>query len=170
MSDDSATFAVDKAISELSNFDLVLVENDNSAPSTYIHRHRHEYIRTVRDVLSSAPLTTPRKILELGAFFGVVCMALKSLGYDVTAADAPEYINLPEQQSRYARHGIKTQAVRLQEYVLPFADETFDVVILCEVLEHLNFNPLPLLKDINRVGKPGSVFYLSLPNGANIYN
>jgi hypothetical protein len=35
---------------------------------------------------------------------------------------------------------------------------------MCEVLEHLNFNPLPLLKEINRIGAPDSLFYLSLPN------
>jgi SAM-dependent methyltransferase len=41
---------------------------------------------------------------------------------------------------------------------------------MCEVLEHLNFNPLPLLKEINRIGKPGSIFYLSLPNFARMKN
>jgi len=170
MTDDAAVSAVDKAISELVNFDLVVVENSHAKPSTYIQRHRHEYIRTVRDILATASPTTPKRVLEIGSFFGVVCMALKFLGYDVVASDVPEYLEIPEQQKRYARHQIETKSVRLEEYVLPFADETFDVIIMCEVLEHLNFNPLPLLKEINRIGKPGSVFYLSLPNGASIYN
>ena len=97
-------------------------------------------------------------------------MALKCLGYDVTASDVPEYIEMPEQIKRYSRHGIATASVRLEDYILPFSDETYDLIIMCEVLEHLNFNPLPLLKEINRIGKPNSVFYLSLPNGASIYN
>src|SRR6185437_3266353 len=42
--------------------------------------------------------------------------------------------------------------------------------IMCEVLEHLNFNPLPLLKEINRIGSANSIFYLSLPNVAQIRN
>jgi SAM-dependent methyltransferase len=171
MNEDRAIGAVDKAISELVNFDLVLVENDHSPPSTYVQAHRHEYIRTVRDVLSVMPAEAGNtRVLEIGSFFGVVCMALKYLGYDVTASDVPEYIDMPEQAKRYSRHGIATAAVRLEDYILPFSDETFDVIIMCEVLEHLNFNPLPLLKEINRIGKPNSVFYLSLPNGANIYN
>ena len=53
---------------------------------------------------------------------------------------------------------------------MPFDDDQFDVVIMCEVLEHLNFNPLPLLKEINRIGKPGSIFYLSMPNATSIYH
>jgi hypothetical protein len=43
-------------------------------------------------------------------------------------------------------------------------------IVMCEVLEHLNFNPLPLIKEINRVGKPNSLFYLSLPNQAYYRN
>jgi SAM-dependent methyltransferase len=171
MTEDRASAAVDQAISELVNFDLVIVESGNAPPSTYVQRHRHEYIRTVRDVLScTSPESGNVRVLEIGSFFGVVCMALKFLGYDVTASDMPEYIEMPEQKERFSRHGIATASIRLQDYILPFPDETFDVVIMCEVLEHLNFNPLPLLKEINRIGKPNSVFYLSLPNGANIYN
>jgi len=79
MTDDAAVSAVDKAISELVNFDLVVVENSHAKPSTYIQRHRHEYIRTVRDILATASPTTPKRVLEIGSFFGVVCMALKFL-------------------------------------------------------------------------------------------
>ena len=86
----------------------------------------------------------------MGAFFGVNCMALRSLGYEVTAADMPEFIDNPVQIARYARYGIATKGVRLEDFVLPFDDNSFDVIIMCEVLEHLNFNPLPLLKEINR--------------------
>jgi len=172
MSKDRATQAVDKAISELVNFDLVLVEGDSAPRSTYVQRHRHEYIRTVNDMLQFCPVGDGGavRVLEIGSFFGVVCMALKFLGYNVTASDVPEYIDMPAQTTRYARHGILTKAIRLENYVLPFEDETFDAIIMCEVLEHLNFNPLPLLKEINRIGRPQSVFYLSLPNGANVYN
>lgn len=173
MIEDRAIKVVDEAISELVNFDLIVVENSNAPASTYVQRHRHEYIRTVRDVLSTMPPKEQGgkiRVLEIGSFFGVVCMALKCLGYDVTASDVPEYIELPEQIERYSRHGIATASVRLEDYILPFSDETYDLIIMCEVLEHLNFNPLPLLKEINRIGKPNSVFYLSLPNGASIYN
>lgn len=41
MTDVVAVGAVDKAIAELINFDLVLVENSNAGPSTYVNRHRH---------------------------------------------------------------------------------------------------------------------------------
>src|SRR3954447_10198986 len=170
--DATAADAVDRAIAELSGFHLLADdEMDAGYHADYLIKHRHEYVRTVRDVLRFRPLTgRPQKVLEIGAFFGVVCIALASLGYEVTAADIPEYIDLPEQVERYARFGIKTRGVRLEEFVMPFDDEQFDVIIMCEVLEHLNFNPLPLLKELNRIGKPGSIFYLSMPNAVHIFN
>src|SRR4051794_26129754 len=170
--DATAADAVDRAIAELSGFHLLADdEMDAGYHADYLIKHRHEYVRTVRDVLRFRPLTgRPQKVLEIGAFFGVVCIALATLGYDVTAADVPEYIDLPEQVERYARFGIQTQGVRLEDFVMPFADEQFDVIIMCEVMEHLNFNPLPLLKEINRIGDPGSVFYLSMPNAASFFN
>jgi len=134
----------------------------------YVQKHWHEYLRTLQDVVPR--IRTNSSILEIGAFFGAVCVAFRKLCFRVTAADAPEFINRPEQIARFSKHQIKTAAVRLEDFILPFPDETFDAIIMCEVLEHLNFNPLPLLKEINRVGKQNSIFYLSLPNGANIYN
>jgi SAM-dependent methyltransferase len=153
---------------EFRHFDL-RPQGDRVGPANdenprYLLGHRHEYIRTIEDVLRFAGDLRSLRILEIGAFFGMVSICLTKLGFRVCAADIPEYMSMPEQKERFGRHGIEIAEVRLQDYVLPFADEAFDVIIMCEVLEHLNFNPLPLIKEINRVGAPGSLFYLSLPN------
>ena len=153
---------------EFRHFDL-RTQGDRVGPTNdenprYLLGHRHEYIRTIEDVLTFAGDLRDLRVLEIGAFFGMVSICLAKLGFRVCAADIPEYMSMPEQMERFGRHGIEIAEVRLQDYVLPFADEDFDVIIMCEVLEHLNFNPLPLIKEINRVGAPGSLFYLSLPN------
>ena len=135
-----AAAAVDEAIAELSGFHLLADERMQAGyHADYLIKHRHEYVRTVRDVLRFRPLAErPQRVLEIGAFFGVVCIALANLGYDVTAVDVPEYIELAEQTERYARFRIEAKGVRLEDFVMPFADEQFDVVVMCEVLEHLN--------------------------------
>jgi 2-polyprenyl-3-methyl-5-hydroxy-6-metoxy-1,4-benzoquinol methylase len=163
---------IDEVLRELQSFDLITDEpaRSSSVPGAYVNAHRHEYIRTVSDILSIGQRTAHNKVLEIGAFFGVVSIALARLGYSVTAADIPEFMEMPEQVERFGKNGVGRASVRLQDYLLPFEDESFDVVIMCEVIEHLNFNPLPLLKEINRIGKQGSVFYLSQPNLAWIRN
>ena len=171
--------AVDDVLTQYQGFDLnvapeVTEEEQNKAPSRYLDLHRHEYVRTVQDIHlhfsdalenGSAP-----RVLEIGTFFGAVSIALKRLGFSVTASDVPEYIEMPEQQQRFSQEGIETYALRLQDFLIDFPSETFDAVVMCEVLEHLNFNPLPLMKEINRVLRPGGLFYLSLPNMAKLKN
>jgi len=43
---------------------------------------------------------------------------------------------------------------------LPYPDNHFDAVILSEVIEHLNFNPLPVLQEINRILKKTGSYML----------
>ena len=41
---------------------------------------------------------------------------------------------------------------------------------MCETLEHLNFNPVPSLAEINRVLIPGGRLYLGVPNLVSLSN
>lgn len=49
---------------------------------------------------------------------------------------------------------------------LPYPDGHFDVVLFCEVLEHLTNDPLAALMEIRRVLKPGGRLVLTTPNAA----
>ncbi len=162
---------VDEVISEIGDFDLIVDEAaEGAAPSQYLSDHRYEYIRTTQDVALHLASRPGARILEIGAFFGAVSLALAKLGFEVTASDIPEYMTMAEQKTRFGSHDVNMASVRLEDFLLPFGDGSFDAVVMCEVLEHLNFNPLPLLKEINRVIECGGLFYLSLPNQASIYN
>jgi len=46
----------------------------------------------------------------------------------------------------------------------PHADESFDVVLCLEVLEHLALDPMAMMAEVNRVLKPGGTFVLTTPN------
>jgi SAM-dependent methyltransferase len=45
-----------------------------------------------------------------------------------------------------------------------------DVVLFCEMLEHLLMNPLATLREIHRVLKPGGTLVLTTPNVARLGN
>ncbi len=163
---------VDEVMGEFRGFDLdpsARHEVRDELP-VYLLAHRHEYVRTLTDIVAFAERGGVSHILEIGAFFGLVSVCLSKLGYHVSAADIPEYMSMPQQTERFERHGIDMASLRLQDYVLPFEDERFDAIIMCEVMEHLNFNPLPLIKEINRIGRPDSLLYMSLPNLAYYRN
>jgi len=91
---------------------------------------------------------------------------LAKLGFKVTAVDIKEFISCKNLQEKFNKYGVSYADCNLRDYRLPFDDGLFDVVVMCEVLEHLNFNPLPVIKEINRVTKPNGILYLALPNDA----
>lgn len=62
------------------------------------------------------------------------------------------------------------QLFNVEEDEFPYPDDSFDVVLFCEMLEHLLMNPLHTLAQIHRVLKPGGLLVLSTPNVARIEN
>lgn len=52
----------------------------------------------------------------------------------------------------------------------PYADASFEVVLFCEIIEHLQSDPLHVLKEIKRVLKPGGLIVLTTPNVARLDN
>jgi 2-polyprenyl-3-methyl-5-hydroxy-6-metoxy-1,4-benzoquinol methylase len=169
--DAKAEALIDDVLNGFEQFDLVPegIEASNQT-STYARRHRHEYVRTVHDIARHFEGRSGIKVLEIGAFFGVVSIALARAGYDVTASDVPEYMSLEAQKRRFAAEKVEIMELRLEDFIIDTPDASFDCVIMCEVLEHLNFNPLPLIKEINRVLVGSGLFYLALPNQAQINN
>ena len=134
----------------------------------YLQDLKYSYIRTVKDISSLLPKGA--KVLEIGSLFGVVSIALKQSGFDVTGTEIPEFYASENLQKLYQKHGITFNQVNLRDYKLPYPDESFDAVVMCEVLEHLNFNPLPVLQEINRVLKKDGYLYIAMPNQASLDN
>ena len=60
--------------------------------------------------------------------------------------------------------------VNIERDTLPFDDQTFDVVLLCEVLEHFTNDPAKALLQIRRVLKTGGYLILTTPNVARLAN
>jgi 2-polyprenyl-3-methyl-5-hydroxy-6-metoxy-1,4-benzoquinol methylase len=134
----------------------------------YLNDLKYSYVRTVKDVVPL--LQKSMKVLEIGSLFGVVSISLKQLGFAVTGADIPEFYESKKLQELYAKNDIAFDKVNLRDYKLPYADDSFDMVIMCEVMEHLNFNPLPVLKEISRVIRKDGYLYIAMPNQACIDN
>jgi SAM-dependent methyltransferase len=48
--------------------------------------------------------------------------------------------------------------------IYPYADESFDTVLCCELIEHLFTDPMHMMAEINRILKPGGHLLLTTPN------
>lgn len=57
-----------------------------------------------------------------------------------------------------------------EEDIFPYRTESFDVVLYCEIIEHLLMNPVHTLKEIRRILKPGGLLVVTTPNVARFGN
>jgi SAM-dependent methyltransferase len=93
---------------------------------------------------------------------------LSVLGHECHALD------IFDQTERYAgiyrRHGIHFQVCNSEIDPLPFADNTFDAVVCCQVLEHFTHSHLPVMREIWRVLKPGGIVEIDVPNAVCFRN
>jgi 2-polyprenyl-3-methyl-5-hydroxy-6-metoxy-1,4-benzoquinol methylase len=128
------------------------------------------YRRTIGNILAlhTEKPSIGREVLEIGSLTGVVSTALARCGYSVTAHDIPKVINDPVLRQHYAAEGVTPVSFFLQGYPLPLETGRYDIIVFCEVLEHLNFNPLPLLGEFHRILKPGGLIYVATPNQASL--
>ncbi len=60
--------------------------------------------------------------------------------------------------------------VNIEAETLPHEDGEFDIVLLCEVLEHFTTDPLQAILEMKRVLKQGGTLILTTPNVARLEN
>ena len=96
------------------------------------------------------------KLAEIGGGYGFLLAEFKKDGWDVLGVEPDAY------GCRYAKekHGIDVFNGILENAGI--SDESFDVVLLNHVIEHLD-DPLGLLREINRVLKPNGHFVIETP-------
>ena len=77
---------------------------------------------------------------------------------------------LPRNSQERQVHNIRYDSFNIETDTLPYADGFFDVVLFCEVLEHLTSDPMAALMEIRRVLRPGGKLILTTPNAASARN
>lgn len=98
-------------------------------------------------------LSPEMTILDAGCGEGVLVEELRHCGRNVSGLDL-------NYESEYVSRGSLLN--------MPYEDASFDVVLLLDVFEHINFSDQPLaLREILRVLKPGGSFVAGIPNLAH---
>ena len=105
-----------------------------------------------------------QKVLDVGCGGGSLTYLLAKAGADVIGVEQEE-LGLQFARENLASVGDKSLRyafVHASAYQLPFAAETFDTVVSCEVIEHLQ-EPEKMLSEVQRVLKRGGKFILTTP-------
>ena len=95
------------------------------------------------------------QILDIPAGNGLLADRLSTLGHEVVCAD------INDERPSYVRANMEER--------LPFEDNTFDIAICMEGIEHV-INQSLLLSELVRVTKPKGKICISTPNISNIWS
>lgn len=125
----------------------------------YFAFHKKRY----NDILQSIRIKKDMKVLDLGCSSGHLLIILKRLGADVYGVD---YIN--PWKKRFKNHQIKFKKCNIETQKLPFKSETFDYVLMSEVIEHLIKDIHLPIQESKRVLKKGGKFLISTPNACEL--
>jgi SAM-dependent methyltransferase len=100
------------------------------------------------------------RILDIGCGYGtLLALSTEIYGAQGYCMDVTEYLKpsfAAPRHLRFARGNIELSPI-------PWSGK-FDVVVLTEVLEHFNFQPLPTLRKIHDALGPEGVLFLSTPD------
>jgi len=97
-----------------------------------------------------------RTALDVGCGGGLLAEEFARLGLSVTGID-PSRSSLLAARKHAANSGLTIKYLAGRGESLPFADESYDIVFCCDVLEHVD-NPDKVIAEIARVLKQDGVF------------
>jgi SAM-dependent methyltransferase len=145
-----------------------------------IHRNwnAYRYALTQLSGLMESLASSPGKYLDLGSGAGVIPLVMAKAGLQVSVMDTwSEYAeeadnlmgNFAQFAARFNKHGVQWTKHDIAQTPLPFSSDSFDLITLFDVFEHLPA-PRNVLEEIHRLLRPGGLLLVTLPNVANLRN
>jgi 2-polyprenyl-6-hydroxyphenyl methylase/3-demethylubiquinone-9 3-methyltransferase len=143
------------------------IESNDTGEKDYFlfHKNRFSYIfNTLKDLKIDAD----PKLLDIGSHYLHTLLGAKEMGFNVYGTDIELFIK--ETKERADKLDISLKECDLSKGRIPFDDNFFDVVMLNETLEHLNFHPKKVFFEIERILKPGGDILVTTPNLLRLNN
>lgn len=119
----------------------------------------------VRSVIGKFIIPENLVVLDLGSGEGGTSFILSENNF-VFSFDF-SFVRLIRQSENF--DGNKINRINGDARHLPFSDSTFDLIILQDVIEHIESSEI-MIDEIKRILKPGGVIYLSTPNRLSVIN
>jgi SAM-dependent methyltransferase len=152
-----------------------------NAPSSFIQDYVNDALPRFFHTLKYLPIVRGASVLELGAnpyLFTVLLQKFREyelqLGnffskniYESTISTGSQVIH---SEAFGESHEFRFTSFNMELNEYPYAADSFDFVLFCEILEHLIIDPLVVFQKIRRVLKPGGRLVLTTPNAVRLIN
>ncbi len=137
----------------------------------YTRQHLRRFLGTMQRI--PPPQRTTDRLLELGSLLHLTPAIKKFCGYQtIVGADLWESEERVAEETIEQAGGGDRLTIPLHNFnaeadPFPFPDKHFRVVLCCELLEHLQHDPMHMLWEINRVLEDAGYLLLTTPNIAS---
>lgn len=124
-----------------------------------IHRDR---LRILYRRLNLLVKTHPQ-LLDIGCYPPYLLEKAQKLGFQISGV-ASKHEPITSPLEKYVTH------LNIEKDKLPYPSNSFDIILLTELLEHLPHSPLFPLQQIRRVLKPDGLLIMTTPNAGRLAN
>jgi len=129
-------------------------------------------VRLARTLQLTPPAEPGWRILELGCYRQITPALSGLLDYDEVTGGYLGRLGASRRMSVTATDGEQfsctVDSFDCEVDRFPYPDNTFDTILCCELIEHLQKDPMHMMGEINRVLKPYGVLVLSTPNATSL--
>jgi SAM-dependent methyltransferase len=122
-----------------------------------IHQFRFEFLK--QEILK-LPLSNGAEVLDVGCFPPIIFNFLKEQGFAVSG--------IASQHEKMMDTNIAVLNIETERF--PWENNTFELAVLTEVIEHLPHSPVTPLEEVKRVLKPGGYVVITTPNAAKLHH
>ena len=140
---------------------------DDANATSYLARHGKRLLRTLELMPQGK---SSQRVLELSSYMQMPPLIRRYGAYgEITVTNWWE--GEPREKLQSVTHATTGETVSLpmrnldvERERFPFADAAFDVALCCELIEHLQEDPMHMLWELNRVLKWGGLAVITTPN------
>jgi ubiquinone/menaquinone biosynthesis C-methylase UbiE len=130
------------------------------------HQHRHEMRYDLVAATVRRHLSEGGRCLDVGCGSALVADRILDIDAHYTGIDfGGHHVVYALEKLRQSGGRLQSSVARGDGEQLPFRDETFDVVVMSEVIEHL-MQPERAVWEVARVLRPGGVFIMTTNNAS----
>ncbi|MDQ2900632.1 MAG: glycosyltransferase, partial [Acidobacteriota bacterium] len=140
----------------------------NEDARRYIETHRTRLLKTLEITPSGAP---DQSALEMGAYLQITPALHTKLGYGYVRGCYYGKLGQADHRTVLSSEGERFECdidhFDAEKDRFPYDDRSFNIVLCCELIEHLFQDPMHLMSEVNRILKPGGNLILTTPNIAS---
>ena len=135
--------------------------------TNYLRSHFDRFKATREFALADVPAGIRLKILDVGAHWLHNAFFYANRGHHLIVTDAVDTLERSAVREAAKKMGAEirlTTRMEKGDSLVHLPDDSVDIVLFCEVIEHLAFNPIPFWKHVYRALKPGGHIIITTPN------